>query len=166
MRPSDKSLLTISLVWGGACLSQVYCAPISHDPVTSGSDTQLAKLKHPDETSPLEGSIVGTTMSIPEKPTEIDIHVLPSASVTNGAPNTPSDYDGGGMFKFWFDVYIEFLKWLGNVCMWVWQKIVPLVLFLAACVATIFLGIGFVALILGLLAAVVVDVPTERTRLL
>ncbi|KAF8427593.1 hypothetical protein BGX38DRAFT_1235001, partial [Terfezia claveryi] len=178
MRLSYNSLLPIFLVWGGVCLSQVYSAPITHDDdAASGSDVQLAKLEQPDETSPLEGKVAGTVTRISEKPTEIDIYVLPSASATKGDQNIPSDFDDGEMFKYWFDMYLEFLKllWsaaqelgsvLGSLITILVQQILPFALFLAACAGTIFLVFALVSLVMVCLASVVSDggSPTERTR--
>lgn len=180
MRLFHNSLLPIFLVWGSVCLSQVYSAPITHDDdATSGSDVQLANLKQSDETSPLEGKVAGTVTSISEKPTEIDIHVLPSASATCGNRNIPSGCDDGGMFKYWFDMYLDFLKLLwsaaqevGSAAMSVInyfvQQILPFALFVAACAGTIYLMFALVLLVMGGLASVVSDSqrPTERTRLL
>jgi len=180
MRLSHNSLLTIFLVWGGVCLSRVYCAPITYDDATSGSDVQLAKLKHPVEILPLEAGLAGTPTSISEKPTEIDIHLLASPSVATGGRYTPpNDENDDSMFKYWFAMYLEFLNWLWSfiqslgsaaesLITFLIQQVLPLALFLAACAGTVFLGFALVAGVMQCVASVVSHSrgPTERTRLL
>ena len=180
MRLSNNSLLTVCLVWGGVCLSQVYCAPITPDNAKSGSDVQLAKLKHSDETPPLEPELAGAPTSISNKPSEIDIQVLASPSIATGGRDTPpKDVGDDNMFKFWFEMYLEFIQWLwsfiqsvgsaaGSLITFAVQQILPLALFVAACAGTVFLGFALVTLVMGCLASAVSDGrrPTERTWLL
>jgi len=168
MHVSHKSLLTISLLWGGACLSQVYCAPVSHDGITSGSEVQLRKLKQREEALEVDPKGARVPTIIPKEPTEIDISVLTSPSTTNDPnklPNNDAD-DGNEKFRYWFEVYMELFRWLGIVAKWLWQDVLPFALFLAACVATLFFGLGLVTLVLECLTTAVSDRPTERTWLL
>lgn len=161
-------LPTILLVWGGFCLSQIYCAPVSHDSAieASGSDVQLAKLNQRDETSQLDITKRIPT-SVPTNPSEMDIHVLGSPPGTSEDQTPVKDGpDGNEMFKYWFGKYIEFVKWLGDFATWLWQQALPLALFLAACGATISVCLVLVTAVLGCLASAVSDGPTERTRLL
>ncbi|KAF8415434.1 hypothetical protein EV426DRAFT_629907 [Tirmania nivea] len=165
MRLSHKSLVTIFLVWGVACLSQIYCTPISH---ARGSDVQLAKPR--DERLQLD--LVEIPTSVPEEFTT-DVHASLSPSQSHN--------DSDNMFKFWYDMYIEYAMWLWEVAKWLWSlveeltifialQVLPLALFFGACVATtlgaVMLVIGLFMAVRGLAVRIVTDVPTERTRLL
>jgi len=167
MRVSHKSLLTISLLWGGACLSQVYCAPVSDNGIASGSDIQLAKHKQRDEPSELDGKSARVPTSIPKKVTEIGISVLARPSSTNvdgnKPPNEDDDDDIYQYWVYWFEAFMEFIKCLGTAAKWLWENFLVYALFL---VVTVFLGLGLVTAVVGCFIAAVDDHPTERTRLL
>ena len=151
MRASHQSLQTISLLWGGACLSQVYCAPVSHDGIASGSDVQLAKFRQRDKTSEPEAKSTRVSTSTPKEPIEIDI---PVPSATNGDQNNPPN-DDDNMYRFYFEMYMELLKWIGTGALWLWEHVLIYAIFLAL---TTILGLGLVAVVVGCF------LPTRRTR--
>lgn len=178
----SRALLTIFLVWASAGLSHISCAPIINDGATTGSDLQLAKVKQPDETSRLEVERVRIPTGVSNEPAEIDIyvHTSPSSQISGEQSGGKGhDHDGNEMFKFWFDMYLEFIKCLWSLVQslasavaeaatFFAQQVLPLALFLVACTATILVAFGLVTTLLGCLGTLVSDgrYPTERTRLL
>lgn len=171
----------IFLVWAGAGLSQISCAPITHGGATTGSDLQIAEIRQSDETSQLDVKRARIPTSVLNEPTEIDIsvHASPSQMNEDQSKSKGHDHDGNEMFRFWFDMYLEFVQWLWSfvqslasvaetMVIFLVQQVLPLALFLAACTATVLLGFVLVSGLLVCCAVVLPDNqhPTERTRLL
>lgn len=159
MRVSHKSILTISLIWGGACLTQVSCVPISP---TSESGIQF--VMQLDEIPQL---VVTTTSpnsnSHSPETTEIEISAGASPSRTNrdGTMTRTNDHGDNDLDDDDEDMgrsrFLEYLKWLRSSSVWfvtsMVQQVLPFALFCGACVGTFF-GVLMVSIWLAELVAV------------
>jgi len=168
MRVSQASLLAILLVWGSAPIS---CAPTTHAGITPVREIQPSDPRGQTPDHPVKlGGILTLT---PGKDSD-------ATTLAKSGDSAPDD----GMFRYWFDMYLEFLSglwsflvslanYIADLTRYLALYVLPFALFLVACAGTMFavvFAVMAMTVALGEGARVLVQPRTrgytERSRLL